>query len=80
MTAQVMRDVLFWCSIVNLGILLVWFFAFTLAHDWLYRLHRLWFTISKENFDVLIYLLIGMFKILWLMFNVVPYLALRIAG
>jgi len=77
MTVPVARDLLFWCSIIDVGILVLWFLFFTFAHDFTYRVHGRWFSLSKENFDALHYALMGMFKLAVIMFNVVPYLVLR---
>jgi len=39
-----------------------------------------WFPIPRETFNVVIYAFIGLFKIIFLFFNVVPYVALLIVG
>ena len=39
MNIEVVRRVLLWCTVINYGILLVWFFVFMLAHDWMYQFH-----------------------------------------
>jgi len=49
MTIEMMRAVLGWCSIINIGILLWWFFAITVLHDWVYKIHSKWFKLSPEN-------------------------------
>ena len=77
-TLGALREMLGWCSIINLAILLWWFFAFTFVHDFVYRLHSKWFKISKEKFDAIHYSGIAFYKIIVLVFNVVPYIALRI--
>jgi hypothetical protein len=38
------------------------------------------FPVSREAFDVAIYSILGLFKIVWLVFNAVPYVALLIVG
>jgi uncharacterized membrane protein YjdF len=78
MTLETVRLVLAWSAIINLGILLTWFLFFTLAHDWIYRLHRKWFTISREAFDALHYGGMGLYKLGILLFTLTPYVALRI--
>jgi hypothetical protein len=78
MTLEAIRHVFGWCAVINLGLLLCWFFFIMLAHDWAYRMHRRWFRISVEAFDAIHYAGLGLFKIGVLLFNVVPYLALRI--
>jgi hypothetical protein len=53
---------------------------FLLAPDLVYRTQSKWFPIPRETFDVVMYSFLGLFKIVWLVFNVVPYLALLIVG
>ena len=80
MTVELIRDSLAWCTVINTGILLLWFLGFTLAHDWIYRIHGRWFKVSEEKFDAIHYASMGFFKICVILFNVAPYLALRIVG
>ena len=35
MSIELARNFLLWCTVINYGILLVWFLVFTLAHDWM---------------------------------------------
>jgi hypothetical protein len=70
---------LLWCSIINYGILLVWFLSFLLAHDWMYQLHGRWFHFSVEQFDMLHYGGMSIYKLGILLLNLVPYVALRIS-
>jgi len=51
-----------------------------MAHDWMYRMHSKWFNIPVEKFDAIHYSGMAIFKIAILVFNLVPYLALRIVG
>ncbi|MFC1646158.1 DUF6868 family protein [Candidatus Omnitrophota bacterium] len=80
MTIEMIRTVLGWCSIINMGLLLWWFLILTLAHDWVYRWHTKWFKIPVEQFDAIHYAGIAFFKIAVFVFNIVPYFALRIVG
>ena len=80
MTLEVIRDALGWCTVINVGLLLWWWALFTLAHDWVYRTHGKWFTLSVERFDAIHYAGMAFFKISVFVFNLVPYLALRIVG
>ena len=80
MTVEIIRDFLGWCSVINVGLLLWWFAWFILAHDFMYRIHAKWFKVSVETFDDVNYALMGFFKISIILFNIVPYLALRIVG
>ena len=78
MTLELVRHLLAWCAIVNLGILLWWFLFFTLAHEWVYNFHGKWFNLSKEQFDTIQYGGMAVYKIGIILFNLVPYIALRI--
>ena len=78
MTVEIIRDVLAWCAVINYALLLLWFLVFLLAHDWLYRVHRKWFTVSVENFDAIHYASMAFFKLCIFLFSLAPYLALRI--
>ncbi|WP_339374101.1 DUF6868 family protein [Methylogaea oryzae] len=69
-----------WCAVLNLGLLLCWFLLFLLAHDRLYRLHARWFQLGEAQFDAIHYGGMAAYKIAILLFNLTPYLALRIAG
>ena len=80
MTIEMIRETLLWCSIINMGLLLWWFLFFSLAHDWLFRYHSRWFSLSIERFDSIHYIGMAVFKLGIFLFNLVPYIALRIVG
>ena len=80
MTLELTRSMLAWCSVINIGLLLWWYLFFILAHDWVYRMHSKWFNIPVDRFDTLHYAGMGLFKMGIFLFNLVPYLALRIVG
>ena len=78
MQVETFRDVLAWSGVINLGLLLWWVLFFMFAHDWTYRFHSRWFKLSVEKFDSIHYASIAFFKISILLFNIVPYLAIRL--
>jgi hypothetical protein len=80
MSIELTRSFLLWCTVIDYGILLVWFLVFTLAHDWMRRLHGRWFRLSDEQFDTLHYLGMSTYKIGILLFNLVPFIVLWIIG
>ncbi|MBL7157047.1 MAG: hypothetical protein ISS92_02665 [Candidatus Omnitrophica bacterium] len=80
MTLETIRAALGWCAVINMGLLLWWFFAITVLHDLVYRWHSKWFKLSVEKFDEIHYAGIAFFKIAIFFFNIVPYFALRIVG
>jgi uncharacterized protein DUF6868 len=78
MSLALVRNVLLCCPVINYGVLLVWFLCFLLTHDWLRRLHGRWFHLSVEQLDTLHYAGMAIYKIGILLFNLVPYIALRL--
>ncbi|MCW8926732.1 MAG: hypothetical protein OQJ84_10760 [Xanthomonadales bacterium] len=67
-----------WCTIINFGILLFLTLVYMLMPNLAYRLQSRWIPISRETFDIIFYSFIGFFKVVVLVFNLVPWLALRI--
>jgi Family of unknown function (DUF6868) len=80
MSIETARNALLWCTVINYGLLLVWFLFFTLAHDWTHRLHGRWFHLSVEHFDTIHYTGMALFKLGIILFNLVPCVALYIVG
>ena len=80
MTIETIRHALAWCTVINLAVLLWWFGFFAFAHDWTYRMHTRWFKIPVERFDAIHYAAMAGFKLAVLVFNLAPYLALRIVA
>lgn len=78
MSIEDIHSMLGWCTLINLGLLLVWFLFFWFGHDWMYRFHRERFKLSIDTFDAIQYGGMGLFKILIFVFNLVPYVALLV--
>ena len=67
-----------WCSIINIGLFFLSMLMVLAASDFIYSMHGQLFNMPRDAFDVVIYELFGVYKILILIFNLVPYIALRI--
>lgn len=80
MSIEVTRSFLLWCTVINYGVLLVWFLLFVFAHDWIQRIHGRWFRLSSDQFDALHYAGMAIFKIGIILFNLVPFVVLFIVG
>jgi hypothetical protein len=79
MTVEIMRNAL-GRALINYGILIIWFLFCIVGHDWMYRYHTKFFTLSVETFDAIHYGSMAFFKLIVIVFNLVPYLALRIVS
>lgn len=71
---------LLWCTILNYLVLLLWFVAFSLAHNWMFTLHGRWFRLTAAQFDALHYGGMAVYKIGILLLNLVPLIALNIVA
>ncbi len=80
MDVGTLRWFFFWCAIFNFFILGGFFLGFIFSGDMIYSFHRKWFTLDRDAFNTVMYFFLGIYKILILVFNFVPWLALLIAG
>jgi len=76
----VLKHFLCWTAAVNYCVLIAWFVALTVAHDWLYQWHTSWFKLSVETFDALHYAGLSIYKVGILLFNIAPLIALYMMG
>ena len=74
------RAFFMWCTILNFALLLFSSLMCVCAADWVYRIHGKLFSISRETFNVAIYSFLALYKVLVIVFNLIPYIALVIVG
>jgi len=75
-----LRAFFMWCTILNGGFLIFSSLILTFAGNLIYRVHTRWFPMPRDAFNIVIYSFIGLYKVLILVFNLVPYVALVILG
>jgi hypothetical protein len=80
MSVAIARGVLLWCTVINFGVLALWGLLMLTPHGWLHRLFARWFLISPEQFDTISFAVMLLYKVLVFVFNLVPFVALLIAG
>lgn len=80
MDFKTIRYFLMWNTILNGSILIIWTFLFAISADWIYQIHNKLFLITRDDFNSILYSLIGLFKIIFLIFNVVPLIVLTLMG
>ena len=78
MTLEFFTSFLAWCTLIHLVFLLIWFLFLTAGGGWMRRMHGKWFGLSDEAFAAVHYKMLAYFKLLWVMFNLTPYLVLRL--
>ena len=78
MSLETTTTLLGWCLTINVGLLGIWFLAFWLVRDFVYQLHTRIFKISPGTFDAIHYAGMAIYKILIMLLNLTPYLALQL--
>jgi hypothetical protein len=78
MTLEMARKFLGWSTVINFVVLAVWFLGLLIAHDTVHRIHGKWFRLQRETFDTIHYAGMAGFKLCVFVFNLVPYLVLRL--
>ncbi|MBN2070493.1 MAG: hypothetical protein JW814_03460 [Candidatus Krumholzibacteriota bacterium] len=78
MSIELLTMFFLWSSILNIGIMIVSFLLFRIAHRYIYTVHGGWYKLSNEQIDLAIYRMMTIYKIFLFMFNIVPYVVLRI--
>lgn len=80
MDIQFWTEFFLWCTIINLGLLIFIAFWQMVAPGLLFKTQSLFFPMEREKFNYVFYLFMGIFKVLVIVFNVVPLIALLIMG
>ena len=79
MNIDIVIDFFKWCSIINFSLLALSAIILPLAQDFIYAIHsRLWFSGSRQEHKQIIFKVFAYYKIIVFVFNIVPYIALRI--
>ncbi|HOV74665.1 MAG TPA: hypothetical protein PK967_11900 [Candidatus Hydrogenedentes bacterium] len=76
-TLRVMAAVLWRCLVMAAGLLLFWFLLLVAAGDFTYGQHSRWFSMTRHEFDLLVYGFMGLFKIGAITFFLFPWLAIQ---
>ena len=76
MTLETLRRFFMWCSVFNYGMLLLWASLSIYWRQGFYRLCSRLYGISLEQFDMLNFGGMSVYKILIILFNLVPWVAL----
>ena len=75
-----LRSFLFWCLVLNSVMFGFWALMLFLAPDLVYRTQHAFLPISESTFQTCIYCMLGIYKLLIIFFNLVPYVALRLSS
>ena len=79
MTIETLRHFFAWCSVINYSLLIFWFILSLAAHGFFVRLSGRFFNVSAETYDRINLSAMFYFKLAIWLFNITPYLVLRLA-
>lgn len=78
MTIYQIREFLGWCSVINVGLMLLSFLMMALMREVMYKFHSKLFSITESQFNAILYSFLGVYKVLVFVFNIVPYIAVSV--
>lgn len=76
MNVELLKLFLGWCTIINAALLVLTTLMVALAGGWIHGMHSKFHRISRESFNIAMYYMVGIFKLLFIVFNLVPYIVL----
>lgn len=72
------RGVLWWSSVINIGLMILSFVVLMTMRSMIYRIHSRMFPMTEQQFNLIMYSLLGVYKLLIFVFNIVPYIAVTL--
>ena len=78
MNLETLRTFLGWCTLINFGLLTVWWVVFALGRGWIHRLHSRWVNIDRARMEAIHYQAMAGFKLAVILFNLTPWIALHL--
>ncbi len=78
MSVAELTAVIGWCAVINYGLLLFSSLFLIVARDWTMSLHTMLMGVDREQLPRLYFDYLGHFKLLIIVFNIVPWIALKI--
>ena len=78
MSMEEIASILGWCTVVNFGFLLFTMIVLVCFKKQVQRLHSVMTGLSNDELNRLYFQYMGQLKSLWILFNLTPYLAIRV--
>ena len=77
-TLGAIQEILGWCVVINMGMLVIASVAITQMRGPIQNLHSQMFSLGEEDLSRAYFQYLAQYKIVVVVFNLVPYIALRI--
>ncbi len=79
-TIEAMRGFFGWCSVINIGLLMLSSILIIAIRGPVSRIHAKMFDLDESDVRHAYFQYLGQYKIAIIVFNIVPYFALKIMG
>ena len=80
MTVDMLREVLGWCAVINIGLLIFSTIFVVSLRGPISRIHAKMFNLNESDISLAYFRYLAQYKIAIIVFNIIPYFALRIVG
>ncbi len=80
MDMELLTEFFMWSTVINMVLFTYVTLMCTLFGDWVFKMQGKLFSVERETFNVAVYSFLGFYKIVIIVFNLVPWLALLIIG
>jgi len=78
MSTESIREFLGWCTAINLGFFIFATVKILVIRDWASKIHAKMFKIDEESVRQIYFQFLVIYKVAFVVLNLVPYVALRI--
>ena len=78
MTIELLTEFLGWCTVINVGLIIITVFALLFMRGFIIKTHSKMFSLNPDDLPLMYFKYVGNYKIAIIIFNIVPYCALKI--
>lgn len=78
METSTLRKFFGWCSVINTTLLLVSGICFIFMNEWIFSVYKNLLHLSPEQFNSNWFISLAIYKILIIIFNIIPYFTIRL--
>ena len=78
MNIETACDFLGWCTVISFGVMVFQTIAILVLRGWITNIHARMFQLDGESIRRAYFQYLAIFKILFIVFNLVPFIALKI--
>lgn len=78
LTQEMVIEFLGWCSVINILLLMITTLGIVFFHNSIVQIHGKLFNLNKEDLGRTYFGYMALYKVLIIVFNIVPYIALKL--